>query len=298
VEAVETADVTPRLAAQIECKIGENPLWHPDAGLVFFLDIAAGKVYAYSPATGECRLFSQGPVTGGMTLQDDGNLLLFQDGRISVLGMDGVQREVRRDCIPENDRFNDVIADPEGRVYAGAMGGNGRLVRFDRDGKMTELFDGAGVPNGMGFTPDGQHMYYTDSVPRQIYIFDYDRQTGDLSNRRIFAEVPRELGVPDGMTMDGDGYVWGAVWFGGRVRRYASDGSLDREVLFPVTQTSAIIFGGADYGDAYVTSAATTEADSMLPPGYDTARPRGGGLYTFRMDGIRGKPLFRSRLQI
>jgi D-xylonolactonase len=273
-------------------------LWHPELGQVFFLDIAAGKVHAYNPASGEYRLFSQGPVTGGMTLQEDGNLLLFQDGRISVLGMDGVQREVRRNCIPENHRFNDVLADSEGRVFAGAIGGNGRLVRFDRDGKMTELFDGAGVPNGMGFTPDNKHMYYTDSVPRQIYVFDYDRDTGGLSNRRVFAEIPRELGVPDGMTIDADGYVWGAVWFGGRVRRYAPAGSVDCEVTFPVTQTSAIVFGGADYGDAYVTSASTTEADSMLPPGYDMGLPRGGGLYIFRMEGIRGKPLFRSRLQV
>jgi D-xylono/L-arabinono-1,4-lactonase len=293
----EKMAVEPRLVAAVQCRIGENPLWHPEAKLLFFLDIAAGQVHVYDPATGGCRIFSQGPITGGMTLQDDGNLLLFQDGRVSILGLDGIQREVRRNCCPGNERFNDVIADPEGRVYAGAMGGNGRLLRFDPDGAITELFDGVGVPNGMGFTPDGGQMYFTDSIPRRIYLFDYERRTGALSNRRVFTEIPRGEGVPDGMTIDADGYVCGAVWFGGRVKRFAPDGRLDREVFFPVAQTSAMVFGGADYADAYITSAATNEADSLMPPGYDNSRPRGGGLYSFRMEGVKGTPLFRSRLR-
>jgi D-xylonolactonase len=289
---------TPQLVAPAQCRIGENPLWHPEAGLLFFLDITPGRVYSYCPATEECRLFSEGPVTGGMTLQDDGSLLLFQDGRISLLGLDGVQREARRDCCPGAERFNDVIADAEGRVYAGAMGGNGLLLRFDPDGSVTEMFDGVGVPNGMGFTPDGKRMYFTDSIPRRIYLFDYDRRTGALSNRRVFAEIPREQGVPDGMTTDSEGYVWSAVWFGGRVKRFAPDGRLDREVLFPVAQTSAIAFGGPDYRDAFVTTAATNEADSLAPPGFETGRPRGGGLYRFQIEGVKGAPLFRSRLRL
>lgn len=289
--------ITPALAAPTTCRIGENPLWHPDEKLVFFLDIPAGRVYAFDPATGTNRIFSEGRITGGMTLQDDGQLLLFQDGTISLLDMNGKQRVVRHDCCPGSARFNDVIADPEGRVYAGAMGGKGRLFRIGLDGAITELFDGIGVPNGMGFTPDLRHMYFTDSVPREIYIFDYERSTGNLSNRRVFAEIPVEQGVPDGMTMDADGYVWGAVWFGSRVRRYAPDGRVDCEVLFPAAQTSAITFGGADYADAYVTTAGTDEADALMPPGYDKSRPRGGGLYTFRMEGVKGTPDFQSRVR-
>src|SRR5579863_3001759 len=154
---------TPHLVAAVSCQVGENPIWHPDLRIIFFLDITAGKVYVYNPSTEECKLFSRGPVTGGMTLQADGTLLLFQDGRISVLGLDGKQREIASNLCPGNDRFNDVIADPEGRVFAGAMGGNGRLLRFETNGTATEILDGLGVPNGMGFTPDGKGMYFTDS---------------------------------------------------------------------------------------------------------------------------------------
>ena len=169
-------------------------------------------------------------------------------------------------------------------------------MRFEKDGSVTQLFDGLGCPNGMGFTPDDKGMYFTDSVPREIYLFDYDRKTGVLSNRRTFADIPKEIGAPDGMTVDAEGFVWTAIWFGGRVRRYAPDGRLDNEVHLPVTQPSAIIFGGPDLRDIYVTSAFSTEADSFKPPGFDLGAPRGGGLYAFRVEGVSGKPLFRSRI--
>lgn len=288
----------PRLVAATACEIGENPMWHPDASTLFFLDIAPGVVHAYEPSTGRHREFSRGPVTGGMLLQEDGKMVLLQDGRISILGLDGVQREVRKGLSPEGVRFNDGIADPEGRVYTGELGGKGRMMRFDPDGRMTVLGEGYGVPNGWGFTPDLKRVYFTDSIPRLLYVFDYDRKSGDLSNRRVFAEIPLAEGVPDGMTIDAEGFVWTAVWFGARIKRYAPGGRLDREVHFPVRQTSAVCFGGPDLGDLYVTSSATAAADPLKPPGYDmTAAPRGGGLYALRLDGLRGRPLFRSRVR-
>src|SRR5207244_12305346 len=95
----------PTLLADTRCLIGEGPLWHPDFGHLFFLDIPTGGVYAYNPASGQCRPFSQGRVTGGMTLQEDGSLLLFQDGCISILGLDGLQRMAGSGLCPVNDRL-------------------------------------------------------------------------------------------------------------------------------------------------------------------------------------------------
>jgi D-xylono/L-arabinono-1,4-lactonase len=285
------------LVAPLNCEIGEGPLWHQEAELLFFLDIAAGMLYAYSPSTGSCHVHGRTRVTGGFTLQQDGSLLLFQDGRIAILALDGTLREVASGACPGNERFNDVIADPEGRVFAGAMGGNGRLLRFDPDGSVTEMFDGLGIPNGMGFTPDLRGMYFTDSTPRKIYYFDYDRKTGNLSNRRTFAEIPVDEGVPDGMAVDAAGYVWTAIWYGGRLKRYAPDGRLDREVFLPVKQTSAVAFGGPGLTEMYVTSAARAVPDPLQPPAYDLGAARGGGLYHLRIPGISGKSPFRSRLR-
>jgi D-xylono/L-arabinono-1,4-lactonase len=285
---------TPQLVADTGCETGENPLWHPQRQTLFFLDIPRSHVHGFTPANGGCRLFSQVRTTGGMTLQEDGSLLLFQDGSITVLKMDGTQHLLAEDQCPGNDRFNDVIADAEGRVFAGTLGGEGRLIRYDPDGTKTILLEGLGVPNGMGFTPDLKHLYFTDSVPRLIYRFDYDRSTGDLSNQRVFAEIPEDQGVPDGMTVDADGYVWTAVWFGARLKRYTCDGRLDREVHLPVRQVSALTFGGQDLEDIYVTTAGTHAADSMKPRNLAEPFPRGGGLYMLKLDGVRGVPQFRS----
>jgi D-xylonolactonase len=291
------ADGQVELVAELTCETGENPLWHPDENRLFFVDIPSGTIYGYRPAKRTCSPFARTRATGGFTLQQDGSLLLFQDGCIATLAMDGTIREVARDCCPGNDRFNDVIADPEGRVFAGTMGGNGRLLRFDTDGRVTQMLQGLGIPNGMGFTVDLCGMYFTDSVPRRIYYFDYDRKTGDLENQRVFAEIPREVGCPDGMAVDAQGYIWTAIWYGGRLRRYAPDGRLDREIFFPATQTSSVTFGGAALDEMFVTSAASSGDDSLAPIGHDRAAFRGGPLYQTRLDGVWGKPAFRSRVK-
>jgi sugar lactone lactonase YvrE len=287
----------PERIAPFRCDVGEGPLWNPDSQLLLWLDIPPGILYSFDPRTGAIGWRSTGPPTGGITLQDDGSLLLFQDGRISVLEPDGQRREVRSGLCPGNDRFNDVIADPEGRVFAGAMGGVGRLFRFDPDGSVREILGGLGIPNGMGFSPDLRRFYFIDTVPHEIYVFDYDRFTGAISGQRVFARLRDEEGFPDGMTVDAGGYVWVAVWFGSRLKRFAPDGSLDREIYFPTPQISCPTFGGPDLCDIYVTSANSTAADFMMPPGFDGSVARGGDTFRVRVEGIRGRPEFRSRLR-
>ncbi len=291
------ADTDVELVADLACDTGENPLWCGQRGLLLFVDIPRGLIYGYDPATAKCDVIARTRVTGGFTLQEDGSLLLFQDGRIAVLTKDGIVREVMRDACPGNERFNDVIADPEGRVFAGTLGGGkGRLLRFDTDGRVTEMMSGVGCANGMGFTPDLTGMYFTDSLARRIYMFDYDRRTGNLSKKRTFAKIPRKLGLPDGMTVDAEGFVWTALWYGGRLQRYTPRGKLEREIFFPARQTSSVTFGGLGLDEMYVTSAANSEPDSLLPPGYDLNLPRGGGLYRTKFEGIKGRPEFRSRV--
>lgn len=290
-------DYKVELVAPLNCETAENPLWCEERGQLLFTDIPSGTIYGYDPAARACSVLARTRVTGGFTLQEDGSLLLFQDGPIAILGKDGQVREVMSDACRGNDRFNDVIADPEGRVFAGTMGGNGKLLRFDTNGRVTQICDGCCISNGMGFTPDLRGMYFTDSVPRRIYYFDYDRATGNLSNRRVFAEIPREVGCPDGMTVDAEGYVWSAIWYGGRLRRYAPDGRLDREIFLPATQISSVTFGAAALDEIYITSAAASGDDPLAPSGYDLSAFRGGGLYRTRIEGIGGKLPFRSKVK-
>ena len=291
------ADANVELVAPLNCHTGENPLWCEERRLLLFVDIPRGVIYGYDPATAKCDVIVRTRVTGGFTLQEDGSLLLFQDGCIAVLAKNGTVSEVARNACPGNERFNDVIADPEGRVFAGTLGGGkGRLLRFDTDGSVTEMMKGIGCANGMGFTPDLSGMYFTDSFARRIYLFDYDRRTGNLSKKRTFAKIPRKIGLPDGMTVDAEGFVWTALWYGGRLQRYTPKGKLEREIFFPAKQTSSITFGGPGLHEMYVTTAANSEPDLLQPPGYDVTLHRGGGLYRTKTEGVTGRPEFRSRV--
>ncbi len=62
----------------------------------------------------------------------------------------------------------------------------------------------------MDFCADYKHFYLTDSDRRTIYVFDYDRATGNLSNQQVHIVTPKNEGVPDGMTIDESGYIWSA----------------------------------------------------------------------------------------
>ena len=281
----------PELIADYACHTGEGPLWHPDEQCVYWTDIPAGRLFRYYPASGQHeQCFDEG-VVGGFTLQEDGALLLFMDRGAVRIWRDGELTTVI-DSIPgeEDSRFNDVIADPEGRVFCGTMSSpshKGRLYRLDPDGSLHQLLEGIGTSNGMGFTPDGQGMYYIDSPEKEVYRFDYDRSTGAISNQTVFVKTPPDEGSPDGMTVDAEGYVWVAKWDGGCVVRYTPEGEEERRLQFPAKKVSCLTFGGADYADIYVTTAG----------GHIKATDGEHAGALFRVNvGIRGVPEFRSRI--
>ncbi len=281
----------PELVADYQCITGEGPLWHPDEKRVYWLDIPTGRMFRYEPATGKHEQCYQGEVVGGFTIQDDGALLLFMARGAVKIWREGQLTTVIEEIPDERTtRFNDVIADPMGRVFCGTMPTKerlGRLYRLDPDGTLTKLLEGIGCSNGMGFTPDRKHMYYTDSPKREIYIFDYDQDSGAITNQRVFVRTPEGEGIPDGMTVDAEGYVWGARWDGGCLVRYAPDGTEVLRIQFPAKKVSSVTFGGEDYTDIYVTTAGGNKKETE---GWGA-----GGLFRINL-GIRGVPEFRSRI--
>ena len=283
----------PKLIADYHCKTGEGPLWHPTEQKLYWADIPTGRVFRYNPATGAHEQCYQGGVVGGFTIQADGALLLFK-GRGEVTVWREGELATIIDEIPDEreSRFNDVIADPVGRVFCGTMPTKnrlGRLYRLDTDGTLTQLLDDVGCSNGLGFTPDRKQMYYTDSPKREIYLFDYDQDTGAISNRRVFVRTPDDEGVPDGMTVDAEGCVWSARWDGGCLLRYDPDGSEMLRIDFPANKVSSVTFGGADYDDIYVTTAG---GDNKTQEGAGA-----GALFHLNL-GIQGVPEFPSRIAL
>ncbi|MCS6862824.1 MAG: SMP-30/gluconolactonase/LRE family protein [Abditibacteriales bacterium] len=283
----------PQLVADYACHTGENPLWHPMEKKVYWTDIPQGRIFRYDPATGEHEPCYEGEVVGGFTVQADGALLLFMAKGAVATWRDGQLDYIIEELPDERDnRFNDVIADPVGRVFCGVMSTKdrpGRLYRLDTDGTLTVLLEGIGVSNGLGFTPDRRQLYYTDSSARKIYLFDYESETGAIYNQRTFVEVPDAEGEgwPDGLTVDAEGYVWSARWDGGCIVRYAPDGTEERRIKFPAKKVASLTFGGKDYTDLYVICAGGQNKD--------TDGAGAGALFRLNL-GIRGVPEFFSRV--
>lgn len=282
----------PELIADYKCEVGENPLWHPMEKRVYWVDIPRGRIYYYDPARKEHGLHFEGGAVGGFTIQADGSLLLFMDkGAVAMLRGGKLTRIIESIPGEENHRFNDVIADPQGRVFGGTIAMTldkpGRLYRIDRDKKVTKLLDGIGISNGFGFTLDHKRMYYTDSKAGKIYIFDYDEKTGDIGNQQVFVQAPHGKGLPDGMTVDSQGFVWSARWDDWALYRYSPMGIEERRIEFPAMQVSSAIFGGDDLTDIYVTTAG---GQDKLKHG-----PGAGALFRINV-GIKGMPEFHSRI--
>jgi sugar lactone lactonase YvrE len=184
------------------------------------------------------------------------------------------------------ERFNDVIADPEGRVFAGTIGQNPKcgLYRVDRDGTITKLFSGTGCSNGMGFSPDLKIFYWTCTTTRRIYAFDYDGPSGELTNRRLFYEAKPDEGLPDGMKVDAEGCIWSARWGGSCVKRHDQTGKIIQHIDVPAANVTSMAFGGEKLDQRFITSA--------QEPG---ANDQGGHLFQISVP-VRGRAEFKSKI--
>lgn len=280
----------PSLIIDIRCHNAEGPLWHPFEERFYWSDIPRGFLFCYDSATRTYEQVYKGEPVGGYTIQADGTLLLFK-ARGAIERWDKGKTKVIIPEIPEerNTRFNDVIADPVGRVFCGTMPNSenlARLYRLNTDGSIKLILDGLGLANGMGFTPDRQQFYLTDSLARKIYRFDYDLGSGELSNQRVAVAIATEAGVPDGMTVDAQGNIWSARHDGSCLFRYSPAGEETLRIPFPVQKITSVTFGGADYRQMYVTT-----GGGDLP----TAEAGAGGIFHLDLD-IQGVPEFFSQV--
>ncbi len=283
---------TPECVVDKACHTGEGPLWHPEEACLYWLDIPQARLFRHTPASGRTEAFDTKVPVGGVTLHEDGRLLLFMAEGAVRLWRDGTMETVL-ESLPEErgNRFNDVIADPEGRVFCGVMSTPeraGRLYRLDPDGRIHVVLEGTQTANGMGFSPDLQHFYFCDSGEATLSVFDYNRATGEIANRRVLVRPSPEYGRPDGMTVDAEGCLWSARWGGACVVRHAPDGAVLARIAFPAARNvSCVTFGGSGYDVLYATTAGAQDRASH--------GELAGAL--FRMvPGVKGKPEFRSRL--
>ena len=253
--------------------LGEGPYWVPEDDCLLWVDIHRGRLHrTYFPSsetvTIELDAVSAAfPAVGGGIMTAGGSKLALH--LPAERGEKWITRVIAEVPSRSGVRFNDAGVDPAGRVWVGSMHIDeseplGELYRLDAGGVLTTVVKGVTVSNGMGWSPDGTKMYYVDSPMRRIDVFDYDPAAGEAFQRRVFADLSAFDGVPDGLTVDADGFVWVAMWGGGVLRRFAPDGAKDAVVQLPVSRPTSCAFGGPGMSDLYVTTARVGLSDADL----------------------------------
>jgi sugar lactone lactonase YvrE len=284
-------------------RCGEGPLWDDRDRALYWTDITGRCFYRYLRHQDRHERLSDNFEVGGFSLQQDGGFLVTNSHGIWFWRPGEAATLLATEAEGQECVMNDCSADPEGRVYSGSfhLDGNGQsapsfLFRIDTDGSVHVADEGISFSNGLAFSPGEEFLYFADSAGRCIYRYDWRRRDGQLSNRRVFARIDRAEGLPDGLAVDADGFVWCAHWFGGCLTRYDPDGYRERRIEMPASQTSSLTFGGSELDEIYVTTAAQPNALVLAPVGHDPSCVfNGGPLYRFRC-GIRGQLKYRSSI--
>jgi sugar lactone lactonase YvrE len=172
-----------------------------------------------------------------------------------------------------------------------AAPGVGALLRVDPDLAVVTRLTGLAIPNGLGWSPDGRTMYFTDSTWGEVRAYPYDPATGTMGEGRTLVRLADDGSVPDGsvpdgLTVDAEGCLWVALWGGSQVVRVAPDGAVVGRVLLPVSRVTSCAFGGDQLADLYIT---TARGDDPANPADPAREPLAGGLFRCR-PGVRGLP--------
>lgn len=285
----------------ITCSVGENPIWDLLTNSLTFIDMGAGflrgtyfqlhpAIYRLIPSTGAIQHWVLPTAIGSMALREAGGAVLACNDGFHTFDFATGQRTLIGD--PEAAQpqilFADGKVDRQGRFIAGtavnaALGQPlGAIYRLDSDLTWHKLHEGFGVVNGPCWSPDGRQFYMSDSRRSTIFVYDYDIDSGTIANQRVFATTTELGGLPDGATVDAEGFLWSAICIGGRIARFAPDGRVDRVIEMPVQWVASITFGGPALDVLYATS-----IDPII---YETTGrgPDEGGLFAIHGLGVRG----------
>lgn len=250
---------------KVQNTLGEGIQWRACDQSVWWTDILECSLYRYDWRSKKLDTFKTPEPLGSFAFIDDGPKIVaaFASGfaffNFETGAVDWLQRPK---LLPGEGRFNDGRVDRQGRFWCGTMVSNpgdgaaptGRLFCLDNRQNITEHIDGIHISNGLSWSPDGSVLYFADSLPGEIYAFDFNRKTGELSNKQSFFTAPKG-GSPDGAAVDADGNLWSAHWGLGKVFAINKNGQKMDTFSVPTKQPSCVSFGGEELNVLFVTSA-------------------------------------------
>jgi L-arabinonolactonase len=288
----------------LDCQnhLGEGPVWDSQHGLLYWLDCTGNRVgkpsvWCLNPRNGEIRHWLIDKEVGAMALRrSSGAVLAVSDGFYLFDFETSVLEQVAKvDTANGRSRLNDGKCDRRGRFFAGGMDDKEELPlcslwRLDADYTLTPVDEGIICSNGPCWSPDDRSFYFADTFQKKMWQYDYQIETGKLSQRRVFRDLANDAGFADGSTVDAEGFVWNARVIAGELVRYAPDGSVDRVIGMPVRNITSVMFGGEKLDEIYVTSMARVSHPAAHDHFAVQTKPQftAGALFKVKGLGIRG----------
>jgi sugar lactone lactonase YvrE len=275
----------------------EAPRW--DERGLWFTDILLGGVRCLRADGRVDQWLLERDIIGGMVMNDDGRLILSGTGGLVWLDPDTGKSGVLLDRIDGQpiSGVNDMVPDGRGGLWFGWVDhlrmrkgedffGTSALYHLDPAGKVTRHFGGVGFSNGIGLSPTGDRLYFTDSAAG---VHDFAvREDGTLGE-------PVLRGEPggDGLVVDSEGAVWTAAIQAGTVNRMLPDGTFDRRLPVPGGHPVSLTFGGADLQDLYVSTAAPDAGMAAVGRIPKEQVPRTATIFRARSE-VAGQPMHKT----
>jgi sugar lactone lactonase YvrE len=282
--------------ASLQHEMGETPIWVPEEQAVYCVDTVTHRIVRVDPFTQQFISFQPAISARALCRRAAGQWLVVTDAGLAFWDQQTNTSEFIVNPYANNPdvQFNDGMVDRQGRLIVGSFNHtkleapDGSLYRLDPNRSLHKLDSKLVLSNGIGVSPDSKTLYIAEMFAHKITAYDYDAASGTVSNRRMFVYIPPEDGVPDGVTVDSEGFVWTAHWDGWCVTRYDPNGKLERTIMLPVKIATCIGFGGENMDELYITSAWYS-----LSAQERKEQPLAGDLFRIRTD-VKGlvEPLF------
>ena len=286
----------PEILIDAHAVLAEGPCWDPQRRVLYWTDGLGSKIHRYHRDTGENETMELDQYVGCVVPRKEGGLIAAMqhgiyciDDQLSAIEL---INDIERDI--ENNRLNDGKCDSRGRLWFGSMSMTanqedrefevtGSFYCLDRNLQVHKQFGGVGISNGIAWNRDESVMYYIDTVTGQVAEFPFDPDIGITGPRKTAVEIPKEEGLPDGMTIDEEGMLWVAHFFGGCVTRWdPRTGRRLAKISLPATNVTCCAFGGSDLDELYMTTARIE-----LTPDQLKQEPHAGAVFVTR-PGVRG----------
>ncbi len=238
---------------------GEGPVWWQ--GKLFYVDIEEHCVVSFDPTSGEEKKWDVGERVGFAVPRAGGGFVIGGDSGFRFLNEDGTIESIADlETDKPDNRLNDGKVSPEGELFGGSISlvkkeGDASLYHLSARGEVKKVFGEVTNSNGLVWSEDGTRVFYIDTPRREIWGFDYNKETQEWSNRTVVAKTDEIDASPDGMTIDADGHVWVAFCHGACVAQFdVVGGSLLQKIDLPCLETTSCAFGGANLDELYVTT--------------------------------------------